>query len=119
MSATKETKTTTTVNGKKENYERFSSQILGDFITKGIHQTIGPNFKDEFTASENVSGQTTKQTNVVKYIVTAMGCIHMSKNVSATIGHDQRNSVRGLALWLFGSSNGNIGQEISTKGPNG
>ena len=117
MSATTETKTTLTFDGTKENYRMFSSQILGVFMIKGIHRTLGPNFKDELLASENVSGQTTRQKNTMKDSTTAMS--QCGNTVSATTGQDQRNCVRGLALQSCGSSHGSVGQEVFTKGPIG
>ena len=78
MNATEESRTTTTFDGKKENYGVFSSQLLGEFMKKGIHRTLGPNFKDELPASENASGQSTKEKNAVKDNITAMGCIRVA-----------------------------------------
>jgi hypothetical protein len=86
MSATEETRMTTTFDGKQANYGMFRTQIKGEFMAKGIQAALGLNFKDELPASEGASSQSKKEIEAVKNNITGMGLlIRAIKNASLLV----------------------------------
>ena len=75
MSAVKETKTTTVLNGKQEDFGKYRLLFRGEICAKGIQAALGPKFKEAFPASEAASGQTAKQKEALKHNITGMGVL--------------------------------------------
>ena len=75
MSAAEETKTTTVINGKQEDFNKYRLQLRGEFCVKGIQSALGPNFKEALPESEPASRQTVEQKEAVKHNISWMGVL--------------------------------------------
>ena len=75
MSAAEETKTTTVLNGKQADFNKYRLQLRGEFCVKGIQSALGPNFKEALPESEAASRQTVEQKEAVKHNISGMGVL--------------------------------------------